>query len=165
MTHPPTPVPRPQRALPWLAAVGAALVVATPALASRRDDAAVNLARYQRESAVCTSGQSNQSRADCLREARSAYAEARRGKLGEGLPADAANLTARCRPLPADDRRDCEARMHGQGTQSGSVASGGVFRELVTIEPATPRTTIVVPSRDPPADRPAPVTPEHPPSR
>ncbi len=126
---------------------------------------AANLARYRRESAVCTSGQSNQSRADCLREARSAYAEARRGKLGEGLPADAANVTARCRPLPADDRRDCQARMHGQGTQSGSVASGGVFRELVTIEPATPLTTIVVPSRDPPADRPAPATPEHPPSR
>jgi len=40
-----------------------------------------------------------------------------------------------------EDRADCEARMRGQGTTSGSAAPGGIYRELVTrtvgpVEPA-----------------------------
>lgn len=30
------------------------------------------------------------------------------------------------------DRNDCVARIQGQGTTSGSVAAGGIYRELVT---------------------------------
>jgi hypothetical protein len=38
--------------------------------------------------------------------------------------------------LPTADREDCIARMTGQGTTTGSAATGGVYRELVTTQPA-----------------------------
>ena len=44
----------------------------------------------------------------------------------------AENALKRCTPLPEELRRDCEARMRGAGTVSGSVEAGGIYRELVT---------------------------------
>jgi hypothetical protein len=95
-------------------------------------------ARYAQEVAVCKSGRSNQDLATCMREAGAALAEARRGGLGDGTAPYAANQTVRCDPLPEDQRRDCIARMQGQGTTSGSVAGGGIYRELVTREVGAP---------------------------
>jgi hypothetical protein len=92
--------------------------------------------RYQQERAVCTNGTSNQSRDTCLKEAGAAYGEARKGELGESATPDARNASQRCKPLSGDERRDCMARMHGAGTTTGSAASGGILRELVTTEPA-----------------------------
>lgn len=90
-------------------------------------------ARYEVERAMCLRGASSQDLDTCLREAGAAYAQARRGAAGDD---DAAQLEAnrlrRCDPLPSDQRRDCIARMQGQGTTSGSVAGGGIYRELVT---------------------------------
>jgi hypothetical protein len=40
----------------------------------------------------------------------------------------------RCEALAGDDRAACVARMNGEGTISGSVAGGGILRELVTSE-------------------------------
>ena len=37
-------------------------------------------------------------------------------------------------PLPDEERQACEARIRGLGTTSGSVAGGGILRQLVTIE-------------------------------
>lgn len=96
------------------------------------------LARYQQERAVCTSGQSNQDRATCLREASAAYAQARKHGADDSPGQHAQNATKRCERLPDADRRDCIARMQGQGTTSGSVAGGGVYRELVTHETVPP---------------------------
>ncbi|MDO8419071.1 MAG: hypothetical protein Q7S90_03455 [Rubrivivax sp.] len=90
--------------------------------------------RHAQEVALCKSGQSNQDRATCLREAGAALVEARRGGLGAGTAEHAANQIKRCDPLPTDQRQDCIARMQGQGTTSGSVAGGGIYRELVTRE-------------------------------
>ncbi len=87
-------------------------------------------ARYQRDRAACMSGQTNQDRATCLREAGAARDEARRGRLG-GQAAEQ-NRMMRCEPLPQDDREDCQRRMRGEGTISGSVEGGGIYRELVT---------------------------------
>ena len=92
--------------------------------------------RYQQDRAACSSGASNQSRDTCLKEAGAAYAEARKGELGAAATPDARNASLRCKPLSGDERRDCLARMQGAGTTSGSAASGGILRELVTIEPA-----------------------------
>lgn len=91
--------------------------------------------RYEQERAACLSGQSGQERSSCLREAAAARAEAGRGgTAGENAAAYARNARLRCERLPAEQRDDCLARMEGQGTTSGSVAGGGILRELVTVE-------------------------------
>ena len=95
-------------------------------------------ARYQQERAVCLSGQSSQDRATCLREASAAFAEAKRGALDDGSAAYERNARERCNKLAEADRNACIARMQGQGTTSGSVAAGGIYRELVTRETVVP---------------------------
>ena len=108
------------------------------ALAAGQTSAAEAQTRYQQERAVCTSGASNQDRATCLREAGAAFAQARKGDLNDGPAAYGRNARQRCEALPAADREACVARMEGQGTASGSVAAGGIYRELVTRESAEP---------------------------
>lgn len=93
-------------------------------------------ARYAQEVALCKSGRSHQDRATCLQEAGAALAEAKRGALDKGTADLEANRILRCNPLPEDQRKDCIARMQGQGTTSGSVEGGGIYRELVTRETA-----------------------------
>ena len=92
---------------------------------------------YQRERAVCLSGQSQQDRATCLKEAGAALAEARRGGLSPASGADA----ERCSPLDGVERAACIARMNGAGKVSGSVEGGGVLRELTVREVMPPGST------------------------
>jgi hypothetical protein len=94
---------------------------------------------------VCTSGQSNQDRATCLREAGAAFAEAKRDGLADGSTPYVRNALQRCERLPDEDRRACVSRMQGQGTTSGSVAGGGIYRELVTRELIPPSTVVSPP--------------------
>jgi hypothetical protein len=131
-----------------LVAAGAVLG-STSAVAVERTGAA-DAARYQRERAVCMSGQSNQDRATCLREAGAAFAQARREGLDDGAAAYARNARQRCEALPHDDRLGCLARMQGQGTTSGTAASGGISRELVTHEVIPPNTAM--PQSRPPGE-------------
>jgi predicted dienelactone hydrolase len=93
------------------------------------DSAAETDARQQR--ATCNSGQSNQDRATCLREAGAAQAESRKGNLSSGEN-NRQNAVQRCNALPADDRDACLRRMEGEGTTTGSVSGGGILREVVT---------------------------------
>lgn len=93
-------------------------------------------ARYERDRAACNSGQSNQDRPTCLREAGAALQEAKRGQLDDGQSAYEQNRLLRCERLQGAERDDCVRRMRGEGTVSGSVESGGVYRELRTIVPA-----------------------------
>ncbi len=93
-------------------------------------------ARYETEIGICNSGQSNQDRATCLREAQAAYAQARHGGLDDRAASYADNARLRCERLQGDDRSDCLARMQGQGMTSGSVAGGGIYRELRKVVPA-----------------------------
>ncbi len=89
--------------------------------------------RYQQERAHCLSGQSNQDRATCLREAAAARQEARRNRLDTGSSASLeANATARCQAQPAADRAACVARVTGAGSTQGSVEAGGLIRQAVT---------------------------------
>ncbi|MFV0601674.1 MAG: hypothetical protein ACK5NE_07620 [Brachymonas sp.] len=39
------------------------------------------------------------------------------------------NALARCQNLPDGYKQDCEARVHGAGTRTGSVEGGGILRE------------------------------------
>jgi hypothetical protein len=93
-------------------------------------------ARYQQDRAACVSGQSHQDRATCLREAGAALQEAKRGRIGDGQTSYEQNQQIRCDRLTAGDREDCLRRMRGEGTVSGSVEGGGIYRELRTTVPA-----------------------------
>ncbi len=115
-------------------AVGA-LLVAGMAVAAGGSPAEAQ-ARYQQDRAACISGQSSQDRATCLREAGAALREAKRGRIGDGQSAYEQNRLVRCDGLPAGDREDCLRRMQGEGTVSGSVESGGIYRELRVPVPA-----------------------------
>ena len=88
-------------------------------------------ARHQQELAACQSGKSGQELSSCQREAASALAAAKRGDLDDGPAAYARNAHERCMVLPTTQRGECMARMQGQGTAGGSVAGGGILRELV----------------------------------
>ena len=124
----------------WALLMLGAALGSTSALAADKTGPADAQARYQQERAVCMTGQSNQDRATCLREAGAALAEARRDGLDDGAAPYVRNAGQRCERLPDEDRRGCVARMQGQGTTSGSAAAGGIYRELVTPEIASPNT-------------------------
>jgi len=120
------------------------VIAASAAFASlaQADTLADAQARYQRERAACLSGQTHHDRATCLKEAGAALDEARRGRLqdyGHYLQ----NALARCQRLPAEERKDCEARMQGRGEVYGSVEGGGLYRELVTRQVMQPDGTWV----------------------
>jgi len=109
---------------------------------------------YQKERAACMDGTSHQDRATCLREAAAARGEAKRGNLTSS-PSYDSNAAQRCTALPPADRDDCMRRVQGAGTTSGSVESGGIYRET--------RTTVVVEPPPPaPAYEPVPVVPPPP---
>lgn len=111
---------------------------------------------YRHEVQSCLSGMTQQDQATCLREARNAQAEKQRGALDNGAPLEA-NRMARCDALAGEDKAACQARMMGYGNTTGSVAGGGVLREVetvvlpegassVTIEPKTSDPVVLVPS-------------------
>jgi hypothetical protein len=110
---------------------------------------------YQQERAACMNGESHQDRQTCLKEAGAAQQEARRGGLddrGNYLK----NALTRCEPLPPQDKKDCETRVHGMGNQSGSVESGGMVKETITREvlPVKPAPMAPVAPNVAPAPRP-----------
>lgn len=83
--------------------------------------------------------------ANCRREQAAAKQEARRGHLDDGNVDYHKNALARCQPLSGSDREDCVRRVEGGGVSSGSVESGGIYRETRTVIPDS----AVVPSAQP----------------
>jgi hypothetical protein len=110
----------------------AAMTLASVSLAADGKATSNAQARYQKERAACMSGKTNQDRETCLKEAGAALEEAKKGNLKKGTDSTAQNRFRRCDPLPPADREDCIRRMSGEGTVSGSVESGGIYRELKT---------------------------------
>ena len=141
-----------------LACAVGALLGASAALAAPASKAEVQ-ARYQQERAQCLSGQSHQDRRTCLQEAGAARGEALKGRLDDGQAQRyEQNALMRCNALPVDDRDECHARIRGEGTTSGSVEAGGIYRELVTVEPAPQPLPDTSPPLQP--ETPAPMTPQ-----
>lgn len=101
---------------------------------------AVN-SKYQQDRKFCMSGQSNQDKKTCLREAGAAREAAKKGKLSEGAVSFEQDALARCKVLPDADRADCVRRVNGGGTVSGSVKSGGIIRETTTTIVGSPATS------------------------
>jgi len=111
---------------------------------------------YQQEVRSCMTGKTQQDQATCLREARNAQADKSRGVLDNATASFESNAAARCDVLAGEDKAACQARMLGYGNTTGSVAAGGVLREVetvvvpagatsVTIEPQTSDPVIIVP--------------------
>ena len=89
--------------------------------------------RYQSEMRACQSGATQQDRATCMEEARNAAADKRRGRL-EVYGNHEQNAMARCDAHKvAEDRAACRARVMGMGDVEGSVAGGGLIREVETV--------------------------------
>jgi hypothetical protein len=81
-----------------------------------------------------------------VRDTDVAYGHAKRNRASDIDPPFTKNVSLRCDALSGDDNRDCLARMAGEGTVSGSVAGGGIYRELVVFETMTPAVMPVVPA-------------------
>lgn len=88
---------------------------------------------YRQEVNACLDGSTPQDKDTCLTEARNAQAEKQRGML-ESSPNTQNNAMARCEVFPVgEDKAACQARMLSMGSTSGSVAGGGVIREVETV--------------------------------
>ena len=94
------------------------------------------------EAAACYDGRTQQDRETCLREVRNANAEKRAGKLDNSGGQFNVNAAQRCNVFTGEDKIACEARVSGQANTQGSVAGGGVIREVETV--VVPRDGAVV---------------------
>jgi hypothetical protein len=137
-----------------LAVTAATAQVATGAAGTTGIDAS---GIYQQEVQACMTGRTQQDRETCLREARNAQADKKRGVLENAGAQFQANAAARCDVLSGEEKAACQARIMGYGNTSGSVAGGGLLREVetvvmpegrgsVTIEPKTSDPVVLVPS-------------------
>jgi len=97
----------------------------------------------QSERTACVTGNTQQDRATCLKEANNAAADKRRGVLDSGTNY-ASNALARCDVLMGEDKAACQARIAGYGNTSGSVAGGGVIREVETVVVPADATSVVI---------------------
>ncbi len=135
-----------------LVALGWAACLASPAMAATPREPTSPPARYQKEAGKCMALRQLDERATCLDAAFGRLLNAQPTPKEEHAGALQANALKRCEPLPEALRKDCVARMSGLGTQSGSVAEGGIYRELVTLE-VGPRPAPL--PAEPPASAPA----------
>jgi hypothetical protein len=110
-----------------------ALFIASPAWSAGKAAASAAQQQYQQERQHCLSGQSQQDRATCLKEAQSAYQEARKASLGSQSTGELSrNATQRCDAQPAADRAACVDRLTQPGATSGNIKAGGLIRETET---------------------------------
>ena len=133
MTTRHTPALRPL----WTVLLPIAFLGATSALATDADAQA----RYQRDIAACKVAPEGTDKTACIREAGAVRASKELGGSDLDPATYARNALKRCEPLPEPSRSDCVARSQGEGSTTGSVAKGGVLRELVTpgtVAPITP---------------------------
>jgi hypothetical protein len=113
---------------------GATLLAMTAATAQVAGTTGIDASgNYQQEVQACTEGRSQQDRDTCLREARNARADKQHGQLDAAPGTLNANARARCDALAGEEKSACEARVLGYGTATGSVAGGGVLREVETV--------------------------------
>ena len=118
-------------------AAAAAVVLLVAGMAAAADGKLAQAqGRYEQDRAACAGRQPYEDRAACMKEAGAVLNEAKRGIKGDDSSADERNRLIRCDSLGDADRDDCLRRMRGEGTVSGSVESGGIYRELRTVVPA-----------------------------
>jgi hypothetical protein len=90
---------------------------------------------YEKEMQACRQGRTGQDRATCMQEAQNARKAKRQGALQTpSAQSMGTNAMARCEGMSDADMAACRARMMGYGQASGSVAGGGILRELEVVE-------------------------------
>lgn len=134
MSHLPRHHPLQVAPLRLLLAVTACLVPLAAGAATGGDQTE-RRAIFERDRAACETGRSTQERGLCLHDVTVAY---RMPHTNKPYDLDAAtyqrNQALRCGPLKDKDLEACMARMRGAGSTSGSVQTGGILRELTTVE-------------------------------
>jgi hypothetical protein len=128
------------RTLPiWGLYLAAASLLGTAAAVAADNAATISAkARLQNDRVVCSRIRDQGDRDECLSEASTLYAGTQPSNPDENPGQLMRNALKRCEPLREPDRQDCVLRTQGQGTTTGSVAAGGIYRELVTIEVVEP---------------------------
>ncbi len=128
------------RTLPiWGLCLAAASLLGTAAAVAADNAATISAkARLQSDRVVCSRIRDQGDRDQCLSEASTLYAGTQPSNPDENPAQLMRNALKRCEPLREPDRQDCVLRTQGQGTTTGSVAAGGIYRELVTIEVVEP---------------------------
>lgn len=132
-------------------------LLATQAFAQSPADLVAAKSRFHEDSASCLAAPLlADDRGTCMKEARNTLAEIRRGRMAESWQvADfEKNALARCDVHQGDDKAACLSRMRGLGRTDGSVAGGGILRELTTTV-VTPPAPQPEPVKAPPAERPS----------
>ena len=113
---------------------GAALLGATAAIAADSGNPSNAQSVYQKDRAACLNGATNQDQATCLKEAGAALQASKRGGLDDGQARLDQNQLLRCDGQPPEARQNCVRRMSGEGSTTGSIEAGGIYRELATPE-------------------------------
>lgn len=131
-----TPRTGPVTGLQLVAAL--ALLSTNAAFAAGNSVAMSAKARLQHDRVACSRIHDQGERDECLSEASTLFAGTQPSNPNENAAQLMRNALRRCEPLREPDRQDCVLRMQGQGTTTGSVAGGGIYRELVTIEVGEP---------------------------
>lgn len=122
------------RPLSLLLAVAACLAPLTAGAAAGGDQAE-RRAIYERDRAACETGRSTQERGLCLHDVTVAYRMPHTNKPYDLDPSTyLRNQALRCGPLKDKELEACVARMRGAGSTRGSVETGGMLRELTTVE-------------------------------
>lgn len=119
-----------------LAAIVASLGAGLTQAATKPGAANSASAQYQRDRAQCARLRDHDERANCLSEASTAFASKQSTRTDDDPGRYERNALQRCDRLAEPDSSDCRARIKGQGTRSGSVSGGGIYRELVTVDVA-----------------------------
>jgi len=118
--------------------IGLFVISTSCVLADTRSDQNAKRLRFQKDKETCASGHLTQTYENCMREAKASLAE--RESRGAPPTTDELRMNAlqRCNVFGQSDRLNCIARIEGEGSSSGSVESGGIYRELVVPESMHP---------------------------
>jgi hypothetical protein len=87
----------------------------------------------QSELVACLNGKTQQDRETCMTEVRNANAAKRAGKVDNSGGRFKENALSRCDVFQGEDQIACHARVVGYGDAAGSVAGGGVIRQVETV--------------------------------
>ncbi len=98
----------------------------------------------QSELAACISGKTQQDRETCMTEVRNANAAKRAGKVDNSGGSFRQNALSRCDVFQGEEQIACQARVVGYGDAAGSVAGGGVLKQVETVVVPADATTIRV---------------------
>jgi hypothetical protein len=114
--------------------VAATVLASAAALAAPKAAAADSPAGKGQWNSNCTYGHTHTPSGTCMTKADFDETRAREAALDADPSQYMRNALVRCERLAGDDRKDCVSRIQGQGTKSGSVEGGGIYRELITRE-------------------------------